>query len=87
MEAQIAEDILKQSPLSMNGVIAIVISACAVGLVWAFWNYLGVKKVPIRTGSTGLYESVTDGAGGQEVTESETRVINEIGEKISEVDL
>lgn len=56
---------IPQSPLDMNGVIGIVISSCAVGLIWAFWNYLAIKKVPIGTGSTGLYESVVDGPGTQ----------------------
>ena len=74
-----------QSSLSMGGVIGLVIGACAAGLVWAYINYVMVNKVTVSAGSTGLYESVVDGPEHKEVTEEETRVINEIGEKISEV--
>jgi hypothetical protein len=63
----------------MGGVIGIVIASCVVGLLWAFWNYLQVKKVQIGQGSTGAYESVGD------VNESEVQVLLEIGDKISEV--
>ena len=44
-----------QSPMSMGGVIGIVVSSCVVGLIWAAWNYLMVKKVQIGYGSTGAY--------------------------------
>ena len=74
-----------QSPLSMGGVIGIVIGSCVAGLIWAYINYVMVKKVNVNSGSTGLYESVVDGPEHKEVTEEESRVINEIGEKISEV--
>lgn len=63
-----------QSPMNMGGVIGIVIAACVVGLIWAFWNYLQVKKVTIGGGSTGLYESVVDGQDA--VPEEQSKVIN-----------
>lgn len=69
----------------MGGVIGIVIGACVAGVIWAYINYVMVKKVNVNSGSTGLYESVVDGPEHKEVTEEESRVINEIGEKISEV--
>lgn len=68
----------------MGGVIGIVIGACVAGVIWAYINYVMVKKVNVNSGSTGLYESVVDGPEHKEVTEEESRVINEIGEKISE---
>ena len=52
-----------QSPMSMGGVIGIVVSSCVVGLIWAAWNYLMVRKVQVGYGSTGAYESVEDGNG------------------------
>ena len=52
--------VVAQSPLSMGGVIGIVIASCAIGLVWAVFNYLQVKKVKIGQGSTGAYESVVE---------------------------
>lgn len=69
----------------MGGVIGIVVSACVIGLVWAALNYLMVRRVQVGYGSTGNYESV-DGEN-TEVSESEARVILEIGEKISEVEV
>jgi hypothetical protein len=69
----------------MSAVIGIVIGSCAIGLVWAWLNYLMVKKVQVNSEATGLYESVVDGPENREVTESEGKVVSEIGEKISEV--
>ena len=69
----------------MGGVIGVVIGACVAGLIWAYINYVMVKKINVSSGSTGLYESVVDGPEHNEVSEEECKVINEIGEKISEV--
>lgn len=58
----------------MGGVIGIVLASCFIGLLWAAWNYLQVKKVQIGSGSTGSYEQV-----GGEVNESEIKLLLEIG--------
>ena len=39
-----AKELVPQSPLSMGGVIGIVLASCFIGLIWAAWNYLQVKK-------------------------------------------
>ena len=75
------------SILSMSAVIGIVIGSCVIGLLWAWLNYTQVKSVQISSESTGLYESVVDGPENKEVKESESKVILEIGEKISEVNV
>ena len=64
----------------MSGVIAIVVISCVIGMIWAVFNYLMIKKVPIGGGTTGDYQQVDDSG----VTETEARVINEIGAKIAD---
>lgn len=58
----------------MGGVIAIVVVSCAVGILWAIWNYLQIKKISIGSSSTGLYENVVD--NNDEVPEEQRKVIN-----------
>ena len=67
------------APLSFGGVIGIVIASCALGLVWAFINYLGVKKINLE-GGQGEYESLAS-----EVSEGQVKLLLELGTKISEV--
>lgn len=68
------------APLSMAGVIIIVIVSCVLGLVWAFVNYLGVKKIDLLHGQQGEYEGLAN-----ETTEAQVKSLLDIGSKISEV--
>jgi|JI6StandDraft_1071083.scaffolds.fasta_scaffold15132_2 hypothetical protein len=68
------------APLSMTGVVLIVVAASVLGLVWAFISYLGVKKIDVRNGQQGEYENLNN-----EASEHQIKLLLEIGEKISEV--
>lgn len=68
------------SPLGLGGVIVIVIVSCVLGLVWAFFNYLGVKKIDLQHGQQGEYEGLAN-----ETTEAQVKLLLELGTKISEV--
>lgn len=68
------------SPLSLGGVIVIVIVSCVLGLIWAFFNYLGVKKIDLQHGQQGEYEGLAN-----ETTEGQVKLLLELGTKISEV--
>lgn len=46
------------SPLTLNGVIIITVISCLIGLAWAFFNYLNIKKINIQFGAQGQYENI-----------------------------
>lgn len=60
--------------------VIIVVIASALGLVWAFVSYLGVKKIDLKNGQQGEYENLNN-----EATEHQIKLLLELGEKISEV--
>lgn len=74
-----AETVAYDSPLSLGGVIIIVIISCVLGIVWAFFNYLGVKKIDLKAGQQGEYEGLA------EASDAQIKLLLELGEKISEV--
>jgi hypothetical protein len=80
MEKLLADGLDVDSPLSLSGVIVIVIVSCVLGLIWAFFNYLGVKKIDLQHGQQGEYEGLAN-----ETTEGQVKLLLELGTKISEV--
>lgn len=49
MESIVKSAVLpNNSILSMSAVIGIVIASCVIGLIWAWINYLSVKKVQVN---------------------------------------
>ena len=65
---QSVQPLYPNSILSMNAVIGIVIGSCVIGVIWAYINYLGVKKVQVGDNYSGIYESVVNEPGSKEVT-------------------
>jgi amino acid transporter len=53
------------SILSMNAIIGIIIGSCVIGVIWAYINYLGVKKVQVGDNYSGIYESVVNEPGSK----------------------
>lgn len=66
------------SPLSLAGVIVIVIISCVLGILWAFFNYLGVKKIDLKGGQQGEYQGLA------EASDAQIKLLLELGDKISE---
>lgn len=63
------------SRLSLNTLVAIVLGSCLIGILWAIWNYLQVRKINLE--ATETY------ANG--VTKQQIDSVKDIGSKIHEV--
>lgn len=49
-----------EAPLSFGTVTVIVIVACVLGLAWAAFNFMSVRKINVETGEDGESESLID---------------------------
>lgn len=69
-----------QSPLSMTGVILIVVLCCVLGIVWAAFNFLLVTKINVQEGNDGESDSLVG-----DIPEEQKKLLLELGEKIQNV--
>jgi len=42
-----------QSPLNLSGVVIVVVVCCALGILWAAFNFMLVRKIDVEKGSDG----------------------------------
>lgn len=57
--SQLAEtDAACEAPLTFSSVIILVAVSCALGLVWAAFNFMSVKKINVETGEDGESDSL-----------------------------
>lgn len=47
-----------QSPLGMTGVVLIIVGCCVLGIVWAAFNFMLVRKIDVEKGSDGESDSL-----------------------------
>jgi len=69
-----------EAPLTFGSVTVVVIISCVLGLLWAAFNFMSVKKIDVEKGDDGESDSLI-GA----VTEKQKKLLIELGEKISNV--
>ena len=69
-----------QGPLSMSGVVIIVVVCCVLGIVWAGFNFMLVRKIDVEKGSDGESDSLVG-----DIPEGQKKLLLELGEKISTV--
>jgi hypothetical protein len=57
MESMLADDlVVSDARLSMTGVIVVVVLSSLLGLAWAFFSYLDVKKIDLKNSQQGEHE-------------------------------
>lgn len=61
-----------QSPLTFNLIVLIVVGSSVLGLLWAIWNYWGIRSINIQE-------------RGHHKKNNEAESVKEIGDKIHEV--
>jgi hypothetical protein len=61
-----------QSPLTFTTIILIVVGSSILGLLWAIWNYWGIRSINIQE-------------RGYHKKNNEAESVKEIGDKIHEV--
>ena len=69
-----------EPPLSFGSVIILVIISCVLGLLWAAFNFMSVKKINVESDQDAEADSLIGG-----VTEQQRKLLIELGEKISNV--
>ena len=66
--------------MDMTGVIAIVVGSCVLGIIWAVFNVILVRKIDVAGGSDGDSDSMLN-----DIPQNQKELILELGEKISTV--
>ena len=74
------DDSTCEAPLSFGAVIIIVIISCALGLIWAAYNFFLVRKIDVERGEDGESDSLIG-----DIPEGQKKLLIELGEKISNV--
>lgn len=66
-----------EAPLSFGTVTILVIISCGLGLLWAGFNFMSVKKIDVAKEDDGEHDSLI-GA----ITPKQKKLLIELGEKI-----
>lgn len=69
-----------QSPLALSNVVIIVVICCALGIAWAVFNFILVRRIDVEKGSDGESDSLVG-----DIPEGQKKLLIELGEKIANV--
>jgi hypothetical protein len=69
-----------EAPFTFGSVTIFVIISCVLGLLWAAFNFMLVRKIDVEKDEDGESDSLIGG-----VTERQRKLLIELGEKISNV--
>lgn len=81
------ENITCEAPLSMAGVVGLVVTCCLAGLVWAIRNVRKVTAIDLNHTSDINLDEADSISSNEHVASSQKQLLLELGSKISEVPL
>lgn len=65
---------ITHSPLHYSHIVWIIVGSCVVGLLWALWNFLAIRKI-----------NLDDDSFGRSSDKVQVQSVKDIGHKIHEV--
>lgn len=74
------------APLGLPGVVSLVVIFCLAGLIWAYRNFKKVTEINMMKDSD-IDLSESDSINYDNITPAQKKLLAELGEKISEVNI